>query len=191
MTAIYPRVKVYLKESPMTSRPGMASKIAVVGAFDSEITTPVLVTSVDEAYEQLGDDKTFNGVSCIDKLFYGATSVLAVNTTTWTGSGANKTADKSLTTAKLSEALAKIKGEDFDILFVAENITDEAIVIINTFLEESFEMKCPCGFVAGLTRSSASDYETTASKVGQHCYGVITQQLTVNGVELSIIDSGA
>lgn len=191
MTAIVPRVKVYLKQSPMTSRPGMASKIALVGAFDTEKTNPVLVTGLDEAYEQLGDDKTFNGVSALDKLFFGASSILAVNITTWTGSGDSKTADKTLTTAKLSEALAKIKGEDFDILYVADNIADEALIIIDSFLSESFEMKCPCGFVAGLTRANQSAYDTTASKAGNFCYGIITQQLDVNDETLSIVDSGA
>jgi hypothetical protein len=191
MSAVVPRVKVYLKQSPINNRPGMAGKIACIGAFDTEETNPVLCAGLDEAYNLLGDDTTFNGVSCLDKLFTGATSVLAVNTTTWTGTGDNKTANKELTAQKLSDALAKIKGEDFDILFVAENITDEAIVIIDAFLAESFEMKYPAGFVAGLTRSSSSAYLATAAKAGQFCYGIITQQFTVGGVEYSIIDSGA
>lgn len=191
MTAIVPRIKIYLKENPINNRPGLAGKIAVIGAFDSEETNPVLVTGIDEAYDILGDDTSFKGVSCIDKLFFGATSLLAVNITTWTGSAGSKTADKTLTTQKLSDALAKIKGEDFDLLFIAEDITDEAIVIIDTFLSESFEMKAPAGVVMGITRATNSAYITTASKVGNWCYGIITQQFTVNGTEYTIVDSGA
>ena len=191
MTAQYPQVIMNLVENPVTSRPGMAGKVAIVGAFNSEATNPILVTNLTEAYEKLGSDTSFKGCACLDDLFYGASSVLAVNITTWTGSGEQKTADKTLSTQKLSDALAKIKGEDFDMLFVAENIEDTALVIITKFLDNSFKIKYPIGFVAGLTRADETAYETTAGLVGEHCYGIITQQLSVNGTVLSIEESGA
>ena len=191
MTAEIPKVRVFLEDAQIINRPGMAGKIAVIGAFDSTETEPLLFTSLNDAYAELGTATTYKGCSCLDKLFYGAGSVLAVNITTKTGSGAEEVIDKTLTTQKLSAALAKIKGEDWDILFIAENITDEAIVIIDAYLDETFEMKYPAGYVAGLTRANASAYETTAGKIGTHSYGIITQQLSVNGVELSIEDSGA
>jgi len=188
MTAIVPSVNVHLEKTPSANKPGMASKIAVIGAFDSTETNPIYCGSLAEAYTQLGTDKTtYKGVSCLDKLFTGASEIIAVNFTTKSGS----TIDTTLTTEKLTNCLAKIKGEDFDLLFVAENVEDTAIAIIKQFVEDSFEIKCPCGYVLGITRANTSGYTTTAGAVGDWCYGIITQQMTVDGTEYSIVDSGA
>ena len=87
--------------------------------------------------------------------------------------------------------MAKIKGEDWDILFVAAAITDAFAVLIATYLEECFTMKFPAGFVGALTGASVAANVTTAGKVGDQCYGLLTQQLTVNGTELSVLNSAA
>ncbi|MBQ7927714.1 MAG: hypothetical protein IJ287_03075 [Methanobrevibacter sp.] len=176
-----PDVNVFLKKTQLVNKPGLASKIAVVGAFNSEETNPQLFVSVDDAQTTFGDDATFNGCAVVPYLFIGASSLLCVNTTTWTGTGDNKTADKTLTTAKLSEALAKIKGEDFDILFVAENITDAFMPIITAFCDECFHIKMPVGYGASLTGATAAANVTTAGLAGEHCYALNTQQLGING----------
>lgn len=181
--ATLPKVQMFNKNNPVKSRPGLSSKIAVVGAFDTNDTDPVLCNGLDDAYEKLGEDKTYNGVSCLEHLFYGASSVLAVNTATKTGSGENVTVDKSLTPAKLTNALSKISGEDFDMLYIAEIIPSTLIVIITEFLENRFRNKFPSGYVC------YSDFN--ANLAGDFCYGLINQRLSVNDTLLSEVDSGA
>lgn len=181
--ATLPKVQVFNKKSPVKSRPGLASKIAVVGAFDSTATDPILCTDIDEAYETLGTDKTYNGVSCLEQLFYGASSVLAVNITTKTGSGDNIVVDKTMTPAKLTSALSKISGEDFDMLYVAEIIPTTLIGIITEFLENRYRNKFPTGYVC------YSDFNANAA--GDFCYGLLNQRLSVNDTLLSEVDSGA
>ena len=178
-----PKVQVFNKSNPVKSKPGLASKIAVVGAFDSTATDPILCTTLDGAYEELGTDTTYKGVSCLDKLFYGASSVLAVNSTTKTESGNETVVDKTLTTAKLSTALSKIAEEDYDMLLVAEeDLTSEVIAIITSFLEKRFLNKLPTGYLA---------FSDVYASAGDFCYGLLQQQLTVNGTPLSKVDSVA
>jgi hypothetical protein len=52
-------------------------------------------------------------------------------------------------------------------------------------------MKYPAGFIGALTGASVSANVTTATAAGQHCYGLLTQQLTVNGTQLSVLNSAA
>lgn len=181
MTAVIPSVHIYNKTTQLINKPGMASKIAVIGAFKTEETNPKLFASVDEAQTEFGNDDTFNGCAVIEDLFVGASSLLCVNITTWTGTAPNKTPTKTLTTQNLADALAKIKGEDWDILFVADTLTDDFIPIIESYLDTTFEMKYPAGYVGCIAGATTSANVTTAGLVGEHCYGLITQQLGVNG----------
>lgn len=187
MTAVVPSIHVYNKKTQLINANGMASKIAVIGAFDTVETNPKLFTSVGEAQETFGSDTTYNGCKVIDKLFKGASSLLCVNITTESGG----TRSKTMTTANLTSALAKIKGEDFDILFIAEVLTDTFLPIITTFLDDVYEMKYPAGFIGAINGANTSANVTSAALCGEHCYGVITQSLTVNGVEMSLLESAA
>lgn len=101
------------------------------------------------------------------------------------------TPDTTITTTKLATALAKIKGEDFDILFVAATLTDAFLPIITNFLDECFELKYPAGYVGCLQGASDAANVTSAGLAGEHCYGLITQRLKVNGVLLSVLRSAA
>ena len=127
MTAKIPQIHRYLKKTQLINRPGMSGKIAVVGAFDSVETEPQLFATVGEAQDTFGTDTTYNGCAVIPYLFKGASSVLAVNITTESSGSRQKT----ITTTNLTNALAKIKNEDWDILFVADILTDTFIPIIN------------------------------------------------------------
>lgn len=178
-----PLVKVANKTNPVKSKPGLASKIALIGAFDSTETDPILCTNLDEAYEKLGTDTTYEGVSCLDELFYGASSILAVNITTKSGSGQNVTVDKAMTPGKLTNALSKIKGEVFDKIYIAVKVDNNLIPVLTAFLDKRFEDKYPAGYVA------FSDFNPTLA--GDFCYGLLNQRLTVNGNLLSEIESGA
>jgi len=181
--ASLPKVQIFNKPNPVKSKPGLASKIALIGAFDSTETEPILFTNLDDAYEQLGNDTSYAGVSCLDELFYGASSVLAVNITTKTGTGENEVVDKDITPAKLTSALSKISGEDFDMLYVAVKVDSNLIPIITTFLGKRFQDKLPTGYVAfnDFNPELASDFS----------YGLLKQQLTVNNELLSEIETGA
>ena len=189
MTAVVPSIHVYLKKNNVSLNNGMSGKIAVIGAFDTEETNPVLVTNLDEAYDTLGEDKTFNGVDVLPYLFVGAESLLCVNTTEWSGSGEQKTADKTIDVNKLTNALTKIKGEDFDILFVAETLNDNFLPIITGFLDDCFEMKMPSGFTGALTGVSADANITSAGLAGEHCYGLITQSFKLNDEQLTLLET--
>lgn len=173
-----PKIKVFNKPTKIKNKPGLASKVALVGAFDSDESNPILCTGITEAHDKLGKDTSYDGVICLDKLFYGASSILAVNITTKT-----PTLNKEVTPAKLTSALSKIKGEDFDLLYVAAKIDDTLIPIITTFLDEKYEAKQPSGYVA------FSDF--TANLAGDFSYGLLKQRLTVEGKQLSEIESGA
>lgn len=186
--AVIPSIHIHNTVTPNNGRPGMAGKIAVIGAFDSEVTTPQLFYSLREAKEALGTDETFNGCAVLDNLFIGASSLLVLNTTVWSGSDENKTADKTLTVQKLSDALAKIKGEDFDILFVADVLTGTYLPIITAFLDECYEMQCPAGYTGFLT-GTVESMTNLAKNAGDHCYGLLTQTFEVNEIPLSNLKS--
>lgn len=188
MTAKVPIVKVYRKKSAKSPGTGEAGRIAVVGAFKSEETDPQLFTSLDEAQTAFGNDDTFDGCAALPYLFMsGATSVLAVNVSTKDGTTWTKTVDAT----NLALALAKIKGEEWDILYVAAVITDAFITLIDQYLDATWEIKYPAGYVAALGGATDAANITTAGLAGDHCYGLLTQQLTVNGVELSVLLSAA
>ena len=188
MTAKIPKVQVYLKKSVKSPGTGEAGKIACIGAFKTTEANPKLFTSLDAAQTTFGDDTTFDGCAALPYLFMsGATSVLAVNVSTESSGTWTKTIDST----KLTAALAKIKGEDWDILFVAAPITDAFIALIDAYLDATFLMKYPAGYIGALTGGTDSANTTTAALAGQHCYGLLTQQLTVNGTQLSVLNSAA
>lgn len=192
MTAVIPNIHVYTKKTQLINAPmGMANKVALIGAFDSAETSPRLFETVGDAQAEMGTDTTFNGCVCIEPIFLGASSLLCVNTNVRTESGGSTTDDKEMTVNKLTEALAKIKGEDFDIIYVAETLTDTFIPIITAFLDECYEMKNPAGFVGIIAGSSASANVTSAGLAGEHCYGLLTQSFEVDGTWYSLLKSGA
>ena len=46
MTAIVPKIQVYNKKNPKVPTPGMAGRIAVIGAFDSTETEPLFIENL-------------------------------------------------------------------------------------------------------------------------------------------------
>ena len=181
--ATLPKVQVFNKTNPVKSKPGLASKIALIGAFDCTETEPILFTDIDDAYEVLGTDTIYAGVSCLDELFYGASSILAVNITAKSGSGENEVVDKDFTPGKLTTALSKISGEDFDMLFLAVKVDANLIPIITEFLDKRFKDKMPAGYV--------TFNNFNANLAGDFTYGLLNQQLSVNDILLSEVESAA
>ena len=194
MTAVIPSIHIYNEKTKLINANGMAGKVAVIGAFDSVETEPKLFNSIKECQDTFGDDvENYNGCAVVPYLFEGASSLLCVNFTTRTSSGGATTTDKTLNVTKLTNCLAKIKGEDFDILYIAEILTDSYLPIITTFLDNVYEMKCPAGYVGALNGASTSANVTSAGLAGDHCYGLLTQQVQLSGDDsaLNLICSGA
>ena len=188
MTAVVPKVTVTLEEGTGSPGTGEAGKIAVIGAFKTTETQPQLFTSLAAAKREFGTDSTFDGCVCMPQLFMsGATSVLAVNVSTqsedvWT---------KTLDSAKLTAALAKIKGEDWDLLFVCAPLSDALIAIVDAYLDATYEMKYPAGYVGALTGATDAANIATAELAGTHCYGLVTQQGRVSGDTMSVLKFAA
>ena len=179
MTASYPKVQVYKKNNPIKQQPGMAGKVALIGVFGGSTTEPILTSNPDEAYTNVSDDKTKDAVKCIKPLFNGASSVLCVNVS-------------ELSTENLTGALAKIKNEKFNTLYVAGALTDAFLPIITGFCAERLLNKMPVGFGYAITRSTLEQYTTTAGLFGDYSYGGVTgQTFTVDGESLSLVESGA
>ena len=177
MTAEIPHVTVILNKTPKQNGNGQAGKVAMIGAFKTTETNPVLFETLAEAVESFGDDTTFDGCACLPYIFRGATSVLAVNVSTQASSTWTKTIDAT----NLASSLAKIKGEDWDILFVAATLTDTFIPIIDEFLDDCYEIKYPAGYVGALGGGTTSANTTSAGLAGEHCYALNTQGFMLDG----------
>lgn len=196
---VIPEVKIKPAETKIITQPGMAGSVAVVGAFPS--TTPEIfaLTGIRNAAEIIGTDTTYSGVSAINHIFRrdgGASSVIGVNITTTTGSGDNVTEETTLTVDKLTGALNSLKGEKFDILFVAATLDDSGLETVKDFLAEAYDVQKPVGVVLPLSRTSvdgvSASYKTAAEIFKPvSSYGLIDQQYIVDNTVLSIVDSAA
>jgi len=187
MTASIPKIQVFNKKNPKVPTPGMAGKIAVIGAFDSTATDPIFIDNLDDAYRELGTDTTYKGVAVLDKLFYGADGIIAVNVTTESG----QTVTTDITTTNLTNALSKIKKERFDMLFVADVLTDSFLPIITTFTDERYLNKLPIGYIGCVTGADATAYTTTAALNSDACYGLLTQSFSINDNSITMLESAA
>ena len=173
------------------TRIGMASRIAVIGAFNSTITELVDVSNAKQAHVLFPDSTTtFKGNEAIDFLFIGASSLVVANITTWS-TGENPTPETTLTNAKLEAALELLTHEEFDILFVAEELTDAAQTIVSAWLDSEFHDKFAHGQVAQLQKSTTSAYETSIATFNKNIYWIATQQYTYYGTLLSLNQSAA
>lgn len=188
MTAKLPKVTILLKKSAKSPGTGEAGRIAVIGAFKTTETNPKLFTSLDAAQTSFGDDTTFDGCACLPFLFgNGATSLLCVNVSTESSGTWTKTIDAT----NLAASLAKIKGEDWDILFICAALSDTFITLIDEYLNATFAIKYPAGYIGALTGGTDAANITSAGLAGEHCYGLLTQQLTINGTQRSVLLSAA
>lgn len=169
---------------------GMAGAIAVIGAFDSEITDLTVCNNARTAHAIFGTTSTvgdFKGTDSIDYLFYGASQLLVCNITTWE----EDTPTTTITNTNLAAALAKLKNEEFDILFIADELSDAAQTIVTTWLAGEFKDKFPHGQVAQLQKSTAAAYETSVATYGDNVYYINTQAITYLGTTLSLNQSTA
>lgn len=172
---------------------GMAGAIAVIGAFDSEVTDLTVCNNARVAHQIFGTTSTvgaFKGTDAIDYLFYGASQLLVCNITTWSDDD-TPVPTTTITNTNLATALAKLKNEEFDILFIADELSDAAQTIVTTWLADEFKDKYPHGQVAQLQKSTAAAYATSVATFGDNVYYINTQQITYLGTTLSLNQSTA
>ena len=138
----------------------------------------------------MGTEGDFKGTDAIPLLFTGASSLLVANITTWTDD-TTPVAETTLTDAKLTAALNKLHHVDFDILFIAEELSDAQQEIVTAWVDAEFEAKYPHGQVAELTKSTAAAYETSIGKFSDKVFYINTQIYGFNGETLSLNRSTA
>lgn len=192
--AIEPRITVSKRASEQViTNPNYARDIAIIGAFDSEITALTVCSNVTEAktkFGTMGTEGDFKGTDAIPLLFNGASSLLVANITTYT-TGTEPEAETTLTDAKLTAALNKLHHVDFDILFIADQLSDTQQETVTAWLDAEFGAKYPHGQIAQLTKASAAAYETSVSKFSDKVYYINTQTFGVTGGTLSLNRSTA
>lgn len=192
--AVEPTIEVTEESVTIQDRtPGMAGRIAVIGAFDSKVNNITVVSDDTTAHSIFGTTETLNafkGTDVIDQLFLGASELLVANITTWTGDDED-TPETVLTNQKLTDALAKLKNEVFDLLFIAEELTDEAQTIVTTWLNKEFKAKFAHSQVIPLQKSTAAAYEASVATIGKQVAYINTQPITYNGTSLNLNQSTA
>lgn len=192
MTNKVPTIKVNQEIKKVnTFSPYIHDLVCLIGGMetDTNYLEPTLVTTIEEARNKYGTDTSIDGNSALEQILGDNTvsGVLVVNITNISG----ETAQRSVTSTKLANAITALDLIDFDILYVASDLTDAFIETIDTFAESRFENKNPFGFVASISRANVTAYTTTAGLVGDYCYALINQKLTVVGDDLTLIESGA
>lgn len=185
--ATRPDIHVHQENVTITDSgvPGMASSIAVIGAFDSEVSDVTVVPNKESAHTIFGttvnvDD--FKGTDAIDGLFYGASNLIVVNITTWSDDD-TPVPSKTLTTEKLTASLAKLKHEEFNLLFIAEELSDASQTLVSTWLDSEVEAKFAHGQVAQLQKSTTSAYATSIATFNDQINWITTQ--AYNGLSLN------
>lgn len=206
-----PKIRAYNKKQAKKPDPSYAGRIAIIGAFKSEVATPKSYNTLTEAITDLGAyDSTdvFMGNKALSILFGqdnngqsipgvpGVTSILAVNVATKSGATWTKTLDATA----LTTALGKIKYERFDTLFIAtDDISDALLAVITPFTSERHLNKIPCGYggyIAARTGENTAAvkaaYKATADATDDFCYGLIpAQTVKVNGNMFDALETSA
>ena len=168
---IIPEINVYEEKTAPQIDETRAGRVLFIGAFDAEkhpatvegsgtsavyTFSPQNINTEDEAYNVLGTDTTtYPALKCIEPLFKGATSLLSINMTV-----AGDTPDKTINVTKLGQALNTVLLEKFDIIFVADTISDELLAVVKAFDETRHEDKRPFDYVGVGTRTNAAAYTT-------------------------------
>ena len=178
--------------------PSVNDVVCLIGGFetDENYLTPVFYETLDDAEDDLydGSESTLPDANkALRKVFDddNISGVLVVNVSVKSGTAPNETWARTVTKIKLENALAAVDALLFNILFVAEELSDELITVIDTVARSRFRDKKPFGYIGVGSRANATAYGVTAGKLGDFCYAFLTQELAVRGESLSLIESGA
>lgn len=176
----------------INTNPHIRDVICLIGGFEKEIDEPKFYTNIVDAETDLGNDTTIEANAALKQIFRkNISGVLVVDITTHTGSGDSINYSRNVTKTKLESALVSVQDIEFDLLNVATELTDELITVIDTEAQTRFRNKKPFGYVGVVNRANESAYTTTASKLGDYAYAILTQALEVNNTMLSLVESGA
>lgn len=194
MTNKIPIIKVKSEVKKISNaNPNLRDVVCLIGGFetDEHYLEPTFYDTLEAAEADLydGSESTLPDANgALRQLFFNDISgVIAVNIST----ESSGTWSRNVTKTKLENALASVAALEFDILYVAAELTDELITVIDTDAQARFEDKKPYGYIGVGTRATTSAYTTTAGKLGDFCYAFLTQALEVEDVTLSLIESGA
>ena len=205
-----PKIQVYNKKLPPYIDPNFAGRVCLIGAFKSEVVTPKSYSTLPEAESDLGTyDSTdvFNGNKVLPILFgkdhngksiqgvAGVSSILAVNVATVSSGTWTKTLDATALTA----ALAKVKHERFDMIFIAvDDISDALLAVLTPFTADRHLNKFPIGYCGGIVRTGETAaaiktaYATTKAATDDFCYGLVANQtVKVNGTQFDLLETAA
>lgn len=185
------KVKREIKKISATN-PNLKDIVCLVGGFEKEVEDPTFYETLEAAEKELGSDTTIDANKALKEVFHeDITGVLVVDITTHTGAEGNENYSRNVTKTKLEGALNSVSQIDFDLLYVAAELTDELITVITDASDARFEDKRPFNWVGVGTRASESAYTTTANKINDDVAAFLTQPLFVNDEELDLIESGA
>lgn len=198
-----PFIKVEAKVKKISNEnPLIRDVICLIGGFETKldeedntnIDKPVFYETLEDAEADLYDGSettTPDANLALRQIFHEQVSgVLVVNISTFTGS-TTKTWSRDVTEQKLKDALASVADINFDLLYVASELSDTLLTAIKDDTDDRFEAKKPYGYIGVGTRNSTTAYNTTAGKMGDNCYAFLTQPLEVNDTALSLVESGA
>ncbi len=198
MTNKIPIIKVTQEVKRISnSNPYLNDVVCLIGGFetDENYLTPKFYTTLKAAEADLADGSEADAPAAnlaLKQIFdRDISGCLVVNVSVKSGSEQSPSWARTVTKKKLEDSLAAVNQMAFAQLFVAEELSDELITVIDAEAAARFKDKKPFGYIGVGTRASASAYSTTAGKMGDWCYAFLTQGLTVRGSELSLIESGA
>lgn len=199
MTNPIPDIDVHREVKKIsTNNPNIRDVICLIGGFetDTNYLTPKFYETLTEAEADLydGSESTLPAANKALRKLFGdddISGILCVNVSVKTGSGSSITWARTVTKTKLENSLAAVKQLEFDNLFVAEELSDELITVIDDEAQDRFEDKKPFVWVGVGSRANESSYTTTAGKLGDYCAAFLTQSLDVDDVTLTLVESGA
>ena len=185
------KVKSEVKKIANTN-PNRRDVICLIGGFEEEIDEPKFYETLTAAEQDLGDDTSIDANAALKEIFHddSITGVLVVDTTTHSGDTYTRTVGAS----EIESALNSVAQIDFDLLYVAAELSDAMITKIADARDVRFEDKRPFDYVGVGTRATSGNaYDTTAGKLGDGCVAFLTQELNLNDSDdnLSLVESGA
>ena len=184
------KVKSEIKRVVYTN-PLIRDTVCIIGGFatTAHYLEPTAVNTIQAARETYGTDTTVDGNAALEQILGDNTvsNVIVVNVSRESSGSIVST----VTQSELDKAITALDLIDFDILYVATELTDALLKSVTDFADARFENKVPFGYVSAFTRASNSAYQTTAGKLGDWCYASIIQRLEVDTDELSLVESGA
>lgn len=195
-----PTITVEDVENTVTRGGGMAGVVVIIGAFPTADATIRSYTNLRTAQSELKGSVTTVPAECLgyNALPYlfnkdnglGVEEVVVVNITTTVES----TLNYELTNQKLSDALALIADEHFNILFVASVLDDTKLTNIKQLRDDMYKNQLPWGLIAPVSAETVSEVEAISAlfKTGG-AYKLITtpKQLTSDSTPLSLVNTAA